>query len=145
MRRPCRPGKRASSTTLPSVSNDTRPSRETLGCTRLSMLLPRSCLYFGAAVLASPRGDVDKVLHCDCGFEVRSAGEAGLVAAGRYYLLRLVDTAGSSNGFVCGLAQPDSVRDAFCKNGGTVACLLEQLGLPHYVFKDDDSPAHATA
>ena len=59
---------------------------------------------------------------------------------------RLVDTAGNNDGYVCGLAQPDSVRDAFCKQGGTVACQLEQLGLPHYVFKDDDNPAsrHAT-
>jgi len=47
--------------------------------------------------------------------------------------------------YVCGLAQPDSVRDAFCRQGGVVACLLEQLGLPQYVFTDDDNPASQKA
>src|SRR5262249_5398538 len=45
----------------------------------LPQILPRSWTGF----LASPRGVVDKVLHCDCGFEVRSEGEAELVAAVR--------------------------------------------------------------
>lgn len=81
---------------------------------------------------------------CAAGFERLSV--ASLEANGPYYVPRLVDTAGNNDGYVCGLAQPDSVRDAFCKQGGTVACQLEQLGLPHYVFKDDDNPAsrHAT-
>ena len=70
---------------------------------------------------------------------------ASLEAVGPYQVPRLVDTAGHNNGYVCGLAQPDSVRDAFCKQGGVVACLLAQLGLPHYVFKDDDSPASQRA
>ena len=78
---------------------------------------------------------------CPTGYERLSV--AALEAAGPYYLPRLVDTAGNNDGDVCGNAQPDSVRDAFCRQGGTVACLLELLGLPHYVFKDDDSPAGA--
>ena len=80
---------------------------------------------------------------CPAGYEHLSV--ASLEAAGPYYLPRRVDTAGNNNGSVCGLAQPDRVRDAFCKQGGVVACLLEQLGLPHYVFTDDDNPASQKA
>jgi hypothetical protein len=79
---------------------------------------------------------------CPTGFDRLSV--AALEAIGPYYLPRLVDTAGNNNGYVCGHAQPDSVRDAFCKQGGTVACQLAQLGLPHYLFKDDDNPALKT-
>lgn len=60
---------------------------------------------------------------------------------GPYYVPRLVDTAGNNNGLVCAKPQPDSVRDNDCKHGGEVACLLQELGLPHYLFKDDESPA----
>lgn len=80
---------------------------------------------------------------CPTGFD--RLGVAALEATGPYYLPRLVDTAGNNDGYVCGHAQPDSVRDAFCKQGGTVACQLAQLGLPHYVFKDDDNPAAPNA
>jgi hypothetical protein len=80
---------------------------------------------------------------CPAGYEHLSV--AALETAGPYYLPRQVDTAGNNNGYVCGLAQPDSVRDAFCKQGGVVACLLAQLGLPHYVFKDDNNPAKQNA
>src|SRR6478752_3576308 len=76
---------------------------------------------------------------CPAGYQHLSV--AALEAAGPYYLPRRVDTAGNNNGYVCGLAQPESVRDAFCRQGGLVACLLAQLGLPHYVFTDDDNPA----
>ena len=42
----------------------------------LARILPRS----GVAFLASPRGIVDRVLRCHCGFEVRGAHEHTLVA-----------------------------------------------------------------
>jgi hypothetical protein len=58
---------------------------------------------------------------CPAGFDHLSV--ASLEAVGPYYVPRLVDTGGNNNGHVCGLAQPDSVRDAFCKQGGVVACL----------------------
>jgi hypothetical protein len=77
---------------------------------------------------------------CPAGYEHLAV--AALEATGPYYRPRQVDAAGNDNGYVCALAQPDSVRDAYCKQGAVVACLLEQLGLPHYVFKDDDSPAY---
>jgi hypothetical protein len=50
---------------------------------------------------------------------------------------RLVDTGGNNNGLVCAKPQADSVRDNECKHGGEVACQLEVLGLPHYLFKAD--------
>ncbi len=97
----------------------------------------------GAALaVGTARADVAQTpvaTGCPAGFAHLSV--AALEATGPYYLPRLVDTAGNDNGYVCGNAQPDSVRDAFCRQGGVVACLLAQLGLPHYVFKDDDSPA----
>jgi hypothetical protein len=80
---------------------------------------------------------------CPAGFDRLSVDS--LETVGPYYLPRQVDTAGNNDGYVCGHAQPDSVRDAFCKQGGTVACLLEQLGLPHYLFKDNDNPASRNA
>jgi hypothetical protein len=76
---------------------------------------------------------------CPAGFDLLSV--TSLEAVGPYYVPRRVDTAGNGDGYVCGLAQPDSVRDAYCRQGAVVACLLEALGLPHYVFKEDDSPA----
>ena|SRR5437899_2745747 len=92
--------------------------------------------------VGTARADVSQTpvaTACPAGFERLSV--ASLEASGPYYLPRLVDTAGNDDGYVCGLAQPDSVRDAYCRQGAVVACLLEQLGLPHYVFKDDDNPA----
>jgi hypothetical protein len=74
---------------------------------------------------------------CPAGYPLMS------VAAFRppYYVPALVDTGGNMNGWVCAKPQPDSARDNDCKHGGEVACELEALGLPHYLFKDDDSPA----
>lgn len=76
---------------------------------------------------------------CPTGYPVMSV--AVMERTGPYYVPRLVDTAGNNNGLVCAKPQPDSVRDNDCKHGGEVACLLQELGLPHYLFKDDESPA----
>lgn len=76
---------------------------------------------------------------CPAGYERLSV--ASLEAAGPYVLPRRIDTAGNNNGYVCGLARPDSVRDAFCMIGGGNSCTLAQLGLPIYLFNDDDNPA----
>ena len=96
--------------------------------------------------VGTARADVSRTpvaTACPAGYAQLSV--VSLEAAGPYYLPRLVDTAGNNDGYVCGLAQPDSVRDAFCKQGGVVACQLAQLGLPHYLFKDDDNPASQKA
>jgi len=113
------------------------------------MVKPARVLLIGLViVLAAPlavgtaRADVSQTpvaTACPAGYQHLSV--ASLEAAGPYHVPRLVDTGGNNDGYVCGLAQPDSVRDAFCKQGSVVACLLAQLGLPHYVFKDDDNPA----
>jgi hypothetical protein len=80
---------------------------------------------------------------CPAGFDRLSV--TALEARGPYALPRQIDEAGNDNGYVCGRAQPASVRDAFCRQGAVVACLLEELGLPHYLFKDDDNPASDSA
>jgi hypothetical protein len=81
---------------------------------------------------------------CPSGYDRLSV--AWFEATGPYILPRQVDTSGNNNGFVCAHVRPDSVRDAYCaqeiRDGleGN-ACRLEQLGLPIYLFTDDDSPA----
>jgi len=96
--------------------------------------------------VGTARADVSQTpvaTACPAGFELLSV--ASLEATAPYRLPRLVDTAENNNGSVCGHALPDSVRDADCKNGGPVACILGQLGLPLYRFTDDDNPANQNA
>jgi hypothetical protein len=76
---------------------------------------------------------------CPAGYE-RLAVKS-LERQGPYILPRLVDRAGNNNRYVCGLAQPDAVRDAACMTGHGNACKLQELGLPIYNFTDDDNPA----
>jgi len=81
------------------------------------------------------------VTGCPAGYTLLSI--AGLEASGPYpdSVFGGIDRAGNDNGSICGLAQPDAVRDAYCKQGAQIACELEQLGLPHYVLKDDNNPS----
>jgi hypothetical protein len=81
------------------------------------------------------------VTGCPAGYALLSI--AALEASGPYpdSVFGGIDRAGNDNGFICGLVQPDAVRDAYCRQGAQIACELEQLGLPHYVLKDDDNPA----
>src|SRR5690242_9562554 len=74
---------------------------------------------------------------CPAGYPLMSVAEFGAP----YYVPALVDTGGNDDGWVCAKPQPESIVDKDCKQGGEVACLLDALGLPHYLFKDDDSPA----
>jgi len=76
---------------------------------------------------------------CPAGYELFAV--ADLEAQGPYFVPRLVDTTGNDNGYVCGLALPDAVRDARCMIGHVNACNLQALGLPIYNFIDDDNPA----
>lgn len=95
-----------------------------------------------ALAVGTARADVSQTplaTACPAGYQHLSV--ATLEAAAPYILPRRVDTAGNDNGSVCGLALPDARRDADCKNGGLVACILVQLGLPIYQFTDDDNPA----
>lgn len=109
-------------------------------------LLPLACVAAIAATAAlhvgsAPAGIVQTPVAtaCPAGYGLLSV--SSLEAAGPYILPRGVDTTGNNNGYVCGLARPDVVRDAFCQQGGGNACLLEQLGLPIYLFTDDGNPA----
>src|SRR3954452_14148290 len=104
----------------------------------LSLLIAAASL----AVVASAQAEVSQTpgaTACPAGYPLMSV--TAMEATGPYFVPRLVDTGGNNNGLVCAKPQPDSVRDNDCKHGGEVACLLQQLGLPHYLFKDDDSPA----
>jgi hypothetical protein len=92
----------------------------------------------GVAALAvgAARADVPQspsLPGCPAAFELMSV--AALEAQGPYKLSRIVDTAGNGDGY----AESD------CTHGGTVACLLEQLGLPVYHFIDNDNPAEEHA
>lgn len=82
---------------------------------------------------------------CPAAYELKAV--SWFEAQAPYKLPRQVDTAGNDNGYVCSLALPDGYRDADCMLGGTIACILEQLGLPVYHFVDDGNPAsqHAEA
>jgi len=80
---------------------------------------------------------------CPAAFELMSV--AVLEAQGPYKLARLVDTAGNADGYVCARERPAGYAEADCSHGGTIACLLEQLGLPVYHFIDNDNPAEEHA
>lgn len=113
-------------------------------CKLIRPLLACAVLMTTAAFLAVGTARADQsqtpvATGCAAGFALLSV--SALEAIGPYYVPRLVDSAGNNDGYVCGNAQPDSVRDAYCKQGAVVACELAALGLPHYVFKDDANPA----
>lgn len=86
---------------------------------------------------------------CPASYELLSV--VALEATGPYRGPRATDSAGNNNGYVCGLQRPDAVRDAYCDailNPGEGvparflnACTMKQLGLPIYIFVDDDNPA----
>jgi hypothetical protein len=84
---------------------------------------------------ADPAPINPNVTACPAAYELLSV--TSLEATGPYVLPRRVDSAGNNDGLVCGLPMPTSTLEADCKNGGTVACLLAQLGLPLYRFKDN--------
>jgi hypothetical protein len=110
---------------------------------RCSLLLLAVAAAATVAV-ATARADgsqTPNVTGCPAGYALLSV--AAIEASGPYpdSVFGGIDRAGNDNGLICGLAQPDAVRDAYCRQGAPIACQLEQLGLPHYVLKDDDSPA----
>jgi hypothetical protein len=97
---------------------------------------------FGGTVLAAATATAavtPLTTACPAGYELLAV--ADLEAQGPYFVPRLVDTGGNDNGYVCAFARPDSVRDARCKIGHLNACKLQELGLPIYMFIDDDNPA----
>jgi hypothetical protein len=109
-------------------------------------LLPGLLAAAAALAVGTARADVSQTpvaTACPAAYELLSV--TALEAEAPYKLPRLVDTAGNGNGWVCGFPLPDAYRDADCRTGGTIACILEQLGLPVYHFTDDDNPASKKA
>ena len=103
---------------------------------------------FIAAVAAfacgTVRADVSQTPNatgCPAGYELLNI--AALEASGPYQdsVLGGIDRAGNNNGYICGNPQPEVIMVAWCRQGTEIACELAQAGLPHYRFKDDDSPA----
>jgi hypothetical protein len=98
-------------------------------------------LGFGTAAHAGAT-ETPLTTACPAGYDLLSVD--ALEATGPYVKPRRIDTSGNNNGYVCGLALPDSVRTASCKLGSAPACALAALDLPVYAVKDDDNPASQT-
>jgi hypothetical protein len=81
------------------------------------------------------------VTGCPAGFSLFTVGTPPYKVPG---FLDSTANGGNGDGLVCALALPDAVRDAFCANGRG-GCLLEQLGLPLYLFTEDNNPAQGAA
>lgn len=100
-----------------------------------------------AIVAGAGRADTSQTPNstgCPAGYQLLNI--AALEAIGPYpdSVLGGIDRAGNDNGWICGNPQPPSIADNGCRKGFTIPCELEALGLPHYVLKDDDSPAVQT-
>jgi hypothetical protein len=78
---------------------------------------------------------------CPAGYSLFAVGTPPYRAPG------IIDDAtngGNADGYVCALALPDAVRDAFCASGRG-GCLLQRLGLPLYLFTEDTNPARGAS
>jgi hypothetical protein len=143
------------SATLPPRHSEATPIETTvnrsilLGKTMMEEVMRIKIIALGLLLAAASAGavgpaqaDVSQTpvsTGCPAGYELMSV--AAMEATGPYHLPREVDAGGNNNGLVCAKPQPDAVRDSLCKHGAATACLLQELGLPHYLFQDDDSPA----
>jgi len=107
-------------------------------------LLAAALLAFAGGTARADNSQTPNITGCPAGYELLNI--AALEAIGPYpdSVFGGIDRAGNDNGYICGLPQPPSVTAKDCKGGGEVACELLALGLPHYVLKDDDSPANKT-
>ena len=111
--------------------------------------LPIALLVTVAAALAvgTARAGVSETpiaTGCPSGYELLNI--AALEASGPYpdSVFGGIDRAGNDNGYICGLPQPMAVLINGCREGFEIPCELLVAGLPHYVLKDDDSPAQQT-
>ena len=115
--------------------------------TSKSVLALRLALAAALAALTAgtARADVQTPIATACPAAFDLLPVDAFEAQAPYKLPRLVDTAGNQDGFVCALALPNAARDADCKTGGQIACILARLGLPLYHFVDNDNPANQRA
>jgi hypothetical protein len=94
-----------------------------------------------ASVLAANAGadpaSTPVVTGCPAGYSLFAVGTPPYRVPG---FLDNPANGGNGDGYVCALALPNAVRDAFCM-AGRGGCLLEQLGLPLYLFSEDNNPA----
>jgi hypothetical protein len=106
----------------------------------LAVALCTTALAVAAGTASADVSQTPVATSCPTHFSLLSV--ASLEALGPYLLPHYYDvTTGNNNGYVCGFPLPDAVRAVDCKLGSTVACQLQQLGLPLYRFTDDDNPA----
>jgi hypothetical protein len=124
---------------------DTTKEIPVLGFKRL-LPLATFIVVVAALVSGTAKGGVTQTpsaTGCPAGFELLNI--AALEASGPYpdSVFGAIDRAGNNNGYICGNPQPDAVLTAYCRQGAEIACELQAAGLPHYVLKDDDSPAQS--
>jgi hypothetical protein len=99
--------------------------------------------WFGGIATASA-AETPRTTSCPAGYDLRTVSSFGDFAD-PYILPVLVDGSGNQDGWVCVLALPDAVRDAYCRiyGPGSPPCELRDRELPIYHFKDNDNPAGA--
>jgi hypothetical protein len=135
-------------TTLISQDNNANEQEEEMKrCSLLSsgLALVAAVALFAVGAAQADVSQTPNVTGCPAGYELLSI--AVLEASGPYpdSVFGGIDRAGNDNGYICGNPQPTAVLTAYCRQGAEIACELEQLGLPHYVLKDDNNPASQTA
>ena len=112
--------------------------------TVLAGLLAVVVLAFAGGTARAGNSQTPNATGCPAGYEVLNI--AALEASGPYpdSVFGGIDRAGNDNGYICGLPQPMAVLINGCREGFELPCELLAAGLPHYVLKDDDSPANKT-
>jgi hypothetical protein len=107
-------------------------------------LLVAAVLAFAGGAARADNSQTPNVTGCPGGYELLNI--ATLEASGPYpdSVFGGIDRAGNDNGYICGLPQPMAILANGCREGFALPCELLVDGLPHYVLKDDDSPAKKT-
>lgn len=107
-------------------------------------LLAAAALALAGGTARADTSQTPNVTGCPAGYELLNI--AALEASGPYpdSVFGGIDRAGNDNGYICGLPQPMAVLINGCREGFEIPCELLADGLPHYVLKDDDSPANKT-
>jgi hypothetical protein len=107
-------------------------------------LLAAAVLAFAGGTARADNSQTPNVTGCPAGYELLNI--AALEASGPYpdSVFGGIDRAGNDNGYICGLPQPMAILTNGCREGFEIPCELLVAGLPHYVLKDDDSPANKT-
>jgi hypothetical protein len=100
-----------------------------------------SAAAVGAGVASGDVSQTPVTTGCPAGFEHVSVAS---LPNPPYRMPARIDAAGNNNGYICALALPEAVAEAYC-NFEPTACYLVQHNLPLYQFVDDDNPAQGAA